>query len=96
MHDKKLREYKGRQEKIDRQPKKVQELIRIVEGNMVDFNIDERFSLITIPFPSATSSDMRSNISWNSLDSEWEGYSKTSTVHHSLKTPEMIFVAEKK
>ena len=37
-------------EKIDRQPKNVQELIRTVEGNMVDFNIDERFSLITIPF----------------------------------------------
>ncbi len=38
------------QEKINRQPKKVQELIRIVEGNMVDFNIDERFSLVTTPF----------------------------------------------
>lgn len=38
------------QEKIDRQPKNVQELIRIVEGNMVDFNIDERFSLVTTPF----------------------------------------------
>lgn len=40
------------QKKINRQPKKVQELIRIVEGNMVDFNIDKRFSLITIPFRS--------------------------------------------
>lgn len=38
------------QEKIDRQPKKVQELIRIVEGNMVDFDIGERFSLVTTPF----------------------------------------------
>ena len=38
------------QEKINRQPKKLQELIRILEGNMVDFNIDERFSLVTIPF----------------------------------------------
>ncbi len=38
------------QEKIEQQPKKVQELIRIVEGNMVDFDIDERFSLVTTPF----------------------------------------------
>lgn len=38
------------QEKINQQPKKIQELIRIVEGNMVDFNIDERFSLVTAPF----------------------------------------------
>ncbi len=38
------------QEKIDRQPKKAQELIRIVEGDMVDFNADERFSLVTTPF----------------------------------------------
>ncbi len=38
------------QEKIEQQPKKVQELIRIVEGNMVDFKIDERFSLVTTPF----------------------------------------------
>jgi len=40
------------QEKTGQQPKKVQELIRIVEGNMVDFNIDERFSLVTTPFRS--------------------------------------------
>jgi len=38
------------QEKIEQQPKKVEELIRIVEGNMVDFNIDEKFSLVTTPF----------------------------------------------
>ena len=38
------------QEKIDRQPKKAQGLIRIVEGNMINFNIDERFSLVTTPF----------------------------------------------
>jgi len=38
------------QEKIDRQPKKVQELIRTVEGDMIDFSIDERFSLVTTPF----------------------------------------------
>jgi len=38
------------QEKIDQQPKKVQKLIGIVQGDMVDFNIDERFSLVTTPF----------------------------------------------
>ncbi len=38
------------QEKIEQQPKKVQELIRIIEGNMVDFTINEKFSLVTTPF----------------------------------------------
>ncbi len=38
------------QEKIDQQSKQVRELIRVVQGNMVDFNIDESFSLVTVPF----------------------------------------------
>ena len=38
------------QEKIEQQPNKVQELIRTVEGDMIDFSIDERFSLVTTPF----------------------------------------------
>ena len=40
------------QEKISHQPKKVRELIRIVQGNMVDFTIDDKFSLVTTPFRS--------------------------------------------
>lgn len=37
-------------EKINKQSKSVQERIALIPGNMVDFSIDETFSLVTIPF----------------------------------------------
>lgn len=37
-------------EKILEQPEEVQKRIQVVEGNMVDFDLKERFALVTIPF----------------------------------------------
>ena len=37
-------------EKVARQPRKVQERVRLAQGDMVNFNLGETFSLITTPF----------------------------------------------
>lgn len=38
------------QEKLDGQPGEVQERVRLIQGNMTDFETGETYSLITIPF----------------------------------------------
>jgi len=38
------------QAKLDKQPDEVQERVRLVQGNMTDFNTGETYSLVTIPF----------------------------------------------
>jgi len=37
-------------EKLDKQPKEVQERVRLIQGNMTDFKTGEMYALITIPF----------------------------------------------
>ncbi len=37
-------------EKLDQQPREVQERVRLVEGNMTDFSTGEKYLLVTIPF----------------------------------------------
>lgn len=38
------------QAKLDKQPEEVQERVRLVQGNMTDFNTGEIYSLVTVPF----------------------------------------------
>lgn len=38
------------QEKLDKQPKEVQERVRLIQGNMTSFDTGEIYSLVTVPF----------------------------------------------
>ena len=38
------------QEKLDKQPGEVQERVRLIQGDMTEFDIGEAYSLVTIPF----------------------------------------------
>jgi SAM-dependent methyltransferase len=38
------------QEKLDKQPDGVQERVKLIQGNMTDFNTEEIYSLVTVPF----------------------------------------------
>jgi len=38
------------QDKLDKQPNEVQERVRLIQGNMTDFNTGETYSVVTIPF----------------------------------------------
>ena len=38
------------QDKLDKQSKEVKERVKLIQGNMTDFNTDEMYSLVTIPF----------------------------------------------
>jgi len=37
-------------EKLDKQPKKVQERVRLIQGNMTSFETHEMYTLVTVPF----------------------------------------------
>ena len=37
-------------EKLDKQPQDVQQRVKLVEGNMTDFDTGEKYQLVTIPF----------------------------------------------
>lgn len=38
------------QDKLDKQPKKVQERVRLIQGNMINFKTGELYQLVTMPF----------------------------------------------